>query len=274
MLVSPRISFSQLRRRAVHTPWLFVLIYVGNALFADERAVPAPVPSFKVENRVYRGEDRFLCRSLTLVLGTKAYDFLDDPAEVMVLDFAGRRLTVLSPERNEQMEMSFQAVMLFLERLRDRAAHHPDPSVRFAADPQFDVAYDEAAATYSFSGPWMSYRIRTTSAVDPAICRKFWEVSSWLCRVNTLLTPGSHSPLARLVVNSELAEKGVFPVEVRYYGGPRNFLEWLPGRRLALRTTHQLILEIEPADRERVQQVEDWLRTFPRVNLTDYQSRR
>lgn len=274
MIGPPRLGHRWLVWCLLHSPWLLFLLSAGATLWASEAGFLSPISTFKVENHVFSGEGQLLSQSVTLVLHTKAYDFLDEPPQIVVLDFAGRRFTVLSPIRGEQTDVNFQTALLFLERLQNRAGQQRDPSARFAADPQFEMAYHEATATYSFSSPWMSYRIHTTTAVDPGVCRKFWEVSSWLCRVNTLLVPGSRPPFPRLAVNQNLADKGVFPVEIEYQSGPRNFLEWLPGRRVALRSTHRLVLELQPADQQRVEEVERHLRTFRRVSLTDYQSQR
>ena len=227
----------------------------------------------RIENRVYRGSDQLISQSLTIILTDRAYDFLNSPQEATVIDFARKRITFLDFERREQAQVSFETVLLFLDRLRACAVEHPDPGFRFCSRPNFEIRRD-GPDEWVFSSPWMTYRVKTQQGPDAPTCDLFWNVSDWLARANTLLTPGSRPPFARLVVNETLREQKLLPREVVLVPAARNFLEWLPGRRTELRSVHTISAEITPEDRQRLERANRAMISFRRVDLVDYQSSR
>lgn len=256
-----------LSRLAVAFPLLIFLI--SNSVKAT--SAQTPIPEFTVENTVYRGQDQILNQSLTLYTPGKAYDFLESPREITIIDFSRKRVIALNPTLAQQTDVSFEAILLFLDRIRTRAAEHPDATFRFAANPQFETKHLPSEQKWIFASRWITYKVQTRADVAPEICARYWEVANWIARANTLLVRGSPPPFARLVVNEALAARSEFPQEVVLLLPARNFLEWLPGRQPQLRSTHTLRLTIEPADRARIEQAEQWTSMFRRVDLAEYQ---
>ena len=250
-----------------------IVTLVGGVSLPSLAENPSSQEVLRVENRVYRGHDELISQSLTIILTDRAYDFLDAPSEGTIIDFARKRITFLDFQRREQAQVSFETILLFLDRLRARAGEHPDPGFRFAAQPSFEIRQD-GPDVWLFSSSWMTYRVRTQQGFDQSTCETFWKVSDWITRANTLLVPGSRPPFARLAVNETLRDKKLLPREVVLVPAARNFLEWLPGRRAELRGVHTISGELAPEDRTRLEKADQAMLSFRRVNLIDYQSSR
>ncbi|MGB9689685.1 hypothetical protein [Thermogutta sp.] len=248
-----------------------LVVGAGHSALADD-SPPAKEP-LRIENRVYRGRDELISQSLTIILSDRAYDFLDSPSEATIIDLSRKRITFLDFQRGEQAQVSFETALLFLDRLRARASEHPDPVFRFCGQPQFEIRQD-GLDQWTFSSPWMTYRVRAQPCLDESTCVQFWDVSDWIARANTLLVPGSRPPFARLVVNDTLREHKLLPREVVLIPAARNFLEWLPGRRLELRSIHSISGALTPEDRDRVDKANRAVIAFRRVDLIDYQTSR
>ncbi len=256
--------------------WRFVSIVgviVTGITYGGETPPPKP-PAFKVENRVDLGDSgNPVVSSTTIFCGGKVFDFLEKPAEVTIIQWKDERVVLLNPSHHEQAELSFDTIFRFQERLQSHALQDKDPRRRFGADPAFNIRMDTGQNELVFASIWLTYRIRTTDTVEPAIVREFLRFSDMMAQVNCLLVQGSRLPHPRIKVNKTLLERNLFPEEVTLVNGPRNFLEWLPGRRSIIRSTHQLVLGLTPQDHTRLKEAEQWARTFHRVNFIDYQAR-
>lgn len=261
--------------------WRLCLI-IGTVTFASaihamawcETSVSNSVPAFKVENLVNRADDKTpIIASTTYFFKEKTFDFLKAPHEVTIIDWRDARVILLNPRHREQVELSFDTILRFQERIQSRARQDNDPRQRFAADPEFAIRFDPAKNTLLFTSPWLTYRITTQSDVDSAIIREFLRFSDVMARVNCLLVQGSRLPNPRLEVNQALAERKLFPKEVELIDAPKNFFEWLPGRRFVLRSTHTLVVDLGSEDRALIDQAERWAHEFRRVSFIDYQNK-
>jgi len=239
-----------------------------------EDGPPILTPTFKVQSSVDLGDEKTaLSLSTTLFHAGKAFDFLEKPLEITIINWQQNRATLLNPRGAEQVELSFDMILRFQERVESRARSVKDPRRRFSANPEFEMRLDEPQRDLVFTSYWLTYRIRTRDNVAPEVVREFLRFSDLMARLNCLLVQGSRLPGPRLKVNQILAEKGLFPEEVILINGPKNFLEWLPGRRTVIRSTHNLVLELTPEDHNRMKQAEQWSQSFRRVNFMDYQAR-
>jgi len=239
-----------------------------------ETVRPTSAPAFKVQSSVDFGNAKTgVTSSTTLFDAGKVFDFLENPPEITIINWQQNRVSLLNPRANEQVEMSFDVILRFQERLESQARLDNDPRRRFSADPEFDIQLDERHGQLVFTSYWLTYRIKVRDDITPVVVREFLRFSDLMVRVNCLLNQGSRLPGPRLRVNQILAEKDVFPEEVMLMTEPRNFLEWLPGRRSVIRSTQNLVLDLTPEDRTRIKQAEQWSQSFRRVNLIDYQAK-
>lgn len=244
--------------------------WLGLVAVAVIGAVTLRAADFAVESRVYLGNgDRPISESLTVFVAEKAYDFLNDPAEITIVDAPAKRVRLLNPGKRTQTEIDFATLGMFTERLRQRLADHESRDFRFFAQPEFAITHDPASGMFEFASPRLTYRVQTFRA-DPAQADLYWRTSDWLCRLNLLLHPGAPNPLARLEVNAAMAGQGVLPRTVELNPAPRNLIDWLPQRRAVIRSDH---VRHEPPTSEmlrRANEADRAAQEFRRLPLSDY----
>lgn len=241
---------------------------------AAANATSAAPPRFKVESIVDRGDAKYpIGRSTTLFSWEKVYDFLKDPHEITIVNWKDNCVILLNPSENEQAELSFDTVLQFEERIQSRIQRENGPRQWSATDPHLEVEVAPLQHRVTLKTAWLTYRITTRDDVDPEIVQEFLRFSNLMARVNCLLVQGSRLPGPRLKVNQVLAERNFFPQEVTLLNPPKNFLEWLPGRRPVIRSTHTLTIGLTEEDRARIAEAEQWSREFRRVSFIDYQAK-
>jgi hypothetical protein len=222
---------------------------------------------FKVENQVFldRGE-KPQSHSTTIFHDGLVYDYLDQPAEVIVFDSLGGRFTLLDTARRVRAELTAREVLAFTQQLQQRAEAHQDAFVKFLAAPRFDEKYDETSGELTLSSPWMTYRLLLARAPSRQIPQQYREFSDWYARLNTLLSPGSRPPFARLAVNAALASRQSTAREVHLTLNP----EGPSGNRTTIRSTHRLVRPLEQADLDRVAETDKSIKAFKPLGLEQY----
>lgn len=226
---------------------------------------------FRVENKVFVDDEKQpRIESTTIFFGNVVYDYLAKPAEVTIFDKAHKRFVLLDVTRRAKTEISTEAVEELTARLKRWAASQSDPFLRFLADPQFDIHYDESAGELVCSSTWMTYRVATVDAPDEQLCRQYTEFSDWSCQLNTMLNPGSRPPQARMLLNAALEARQRFPREVSLSLRPK---EGLWPKRFLLRSEHQLIRQLVQSDRDRIAQTDQFMAIFTPVTFGEYQKR-
>jgi hypothetical protein len=221
-----------------------------------------------VENEVFiGGGKRADSRSTTIFRDGLVFDYLDEPAEVIVFDKPGSRFVLLDTARRVRTELTTEEVLAFTQRLQQRAEAHPDAYIKFLAAPRFDEHFDKASRELTLSSPWMSYRLVLADAGSPTIAQQYRESCDWYARVNALLTRGSKPPLARLAVNAALVEQEAIAREVCLTLTPE---EGAPAKRSTVRSTHRLNRRLSEADRDRVVQTRQFMEIFQPVSFAEY----
>lgn len=240
------------------------------ALFAGmgvER--PALAEDFRMENKVYVGNEREPCaESTTIFYNGAAYDFLKKPPEITVFDKDVSRFILLDTERRVKTELTAQEVAEFVERLRQRAAEYAHPFAAFQANPKFEQAFDASARELSFTSPWMTYRVVTIDAGSREAASQYRRFADWQARLNTLINPKAIRPFGRLEVNAELEQREELPKEVHLVITPGGTF---PPKRVTFRSEHQLVRRVVESDRARVQQAGEFIAIFPVVSFEEYQ---
>jgi hypothetical protein len=170
---------------------------------------------FRIENRVFVEKEKVpQSRSLTLFQAGMVYDFMFDPSEVTIFDKSAGRFVLLNMAKQEQTEVTTAEIDAFIEKLKRLADKQKDPLSKFFADPKFEERFDAASGELSLTSPWVSYRMITEAAKDPAISAEYRDFSDGYSRLNAMLNPGSRPPMARLQVNQALAGREVLAREV------------------------------------------------------------
>ena len=73
----------------------------------------------------------------TIFQSGRVYDFLDNPAEVVVLDPVARRFILLDIGRRLVAEIKIEKVVALNEWQKEWAAKQPNPVIQFFGKPQF-----------------------------------------------------------------------------------------------------------------------------------------
>jgi hypothetical protein len=223
---------------------------------------------FRVENEVFfHGNDKADSRSTTIFHDARVYDYLEDPAEVIVFDESHDRFVLLDTARRIRTELTTARLTAFTEQLRQRAAVHEDALVRFLAAPRFEEQFDGQSGVLALSSRLMTYRLTLLEVPSPAIAQQYREFSDWYARLNTLLHPGSKPPFARLAVNAALAKRDAIPREVRLALPAK---EGSSSSDTTVRSSHRLVRPLTEADRKRVDQTGKDMQAFRLVDFDQY----
>ena len=115
----------------------------------------------------------------------------------------------------------------------------------------------------------MTYTVRLAAANDQGMIAQYHEFSDWYGSANSMLSPGSRPPFARLALNEAIANHLALPSEVAL-----TFVAKSPGgTSTTMRVQHQLISHLTQADLEAVAAVQRNLRAFKPVRFAEYQKR-
>jgi len=226
---------------------------------------------FKVVNKVFVGNAKKpQAQSTTIFSGGVVYDYLEEPAETMVFDPAGKRFILLDSVRKVRTELSTDEVLDLVERLRRRFSASADPYQVFQAEPKLDDEFDDDSGELTFSSTWMTYRLVGAEAPSREISSQYREFSDWQARLNSLINPGGRLPFPRMILNAALERRGELPREVHLSLKPKR--QVLSGR-VKLRSEHLLIRRLVESDRSRVTQTGQFMAMFSQLSFTDYQKR-
>lgn len=222
---------------------------------------PARADDFRIETKVYVGKGkRPVSRNITLFRAGYVYDYLAVPERVAVFDQKHGRFIVLDPVRKLKAEIKITDVRKLIESLHELAAKSSFAAMRFAADPEFDVEFTEEGEL-TLSSPHVTYKLKTEPAATPEAARQYHEFSDWYARFNTMANRGSGPPFPRLVVNAELAKRGLVPLEVQ-----RNT------RSGSARAEHNVSWRLLDSDHRKIAETANQLATFKEVDFEDLQA--
>jgi hypothetical protein len=272
-MVPDTLSAIQVMSMAVR--WRWRVVAAGLMALAASGAMGAPPAAsegdFRLENKVYVGnQDQPRVESTTIFSGGVVYDYLKEPPETTVFDPAERRFVLLDLARKVRTEVTTEAVLRFIRRLKEqyRSGPRADPYTKFLASPHFDQGFDESTGELTFRSSWMTYRLRGVDAESPEMARQYREFSDWQLRLNTLINPGHRLPFARMVVNAALEQRVQLPREVHLTLAPR---KGFPSRQTTVRSEHQLARQLVESDRDRVAQTGELMVIYPAVAFEQYQ---
>lgn len=216
---------------------------------------------FRIETKVYSGKGKLpVSQNTTLFRAGYVYDYLAKPEQVAVFDPAHGRFILLDPARRLKAEIKTEEVRKLVDGLHDLAAKSSNPAMQFAADPKFEVEFSEDGAL-TLSSKHITYELQTEPAPTPRASQQYHDFSDWYARFNTMASPGSPPPFARLVVNEELAKRGLVPVAVK-----------MTFRSVTARTEHLVTWRLLDSDHQRIARTANQLTTFKQVDLEDLQA--
>ena len=242
------------------TAWM---VLVGGVATADD---------FRIETKVYNGKSKAPVSQNTTLFDTGyVYDYLfasdhdATPDRVAVFDQGHGRFIVLDPARKLKAEVKTDDVRLFADTFRAMAEKSSRPFTKFAADPEFDVAFSEDGEL-KLSSEHISYRLRTVPAATPLAAQQYREFSDWYARFNAMATPGSTPPFVRMAVDEQLAERGLVPTEVQLTIPAQTGV-----KPVSMHTEHHVSWRLLPKDHKRIAETGHQLATFKMVDFDKFE---
>ena len=245
---------------------------LATALFLSSTALAceaAPAADFRVENSVFiEGQSQPQSQGVTIFHQGLVYDFLNDPAEVIVFDPAHRRFILLDTGRRVRSEISADDVQAVVNRVKQRLAGQPNPTSRWLVDPSFEESFDRENSELTLKGDPVTYRARL-QATDAAMAAQYHEFSDCYTQLNLALNPSSRPPFPRMLLNEAIERRQGIAKEVHLVAA------LAPGDPpLKVVSRHQLAAALGATDRNRVAEVRRYAESFTAVSLREYLRRK
>ncbi len=222
---------------------------------------------FRVENKVFSGNAAEAeSQGTTIFAGGQVYDFLDQPAEAVVLDPANERFLLLDSVRRVTAEVSTKEVVAFNERQKHLAMEQPSPVMNFFGNPLFQESFDRGASELTLSSAWVTYKVKLAAA-DKDIVAQYRQFSDWYARLNAGLNPKARPPFARMKVDEAIARRDAIPAEVQMSAtlkGPSG------ERQATIRCEYRLVPQLTKADMDRVEAVQQNIKAFRPIRFDQY----
>jgi hypothetical protein len=204
------------------------------------------------------GRQVAIAGSLSLFHHGKVYDYVDSADEVVILDLANRRFTILNTARQLATTLNFDEMRHLLDsrepateqyiadlvRTNRPNAQRIAEFVRFQLRPEFSANYDDTTGNLSLTSPSWTYVVKTTEWKDPEIVEQYVDYADWMARLNHLLHPGALFPEPRIELNKSLRELKQLPLTVE--------LDLRPTEQLRLRAEHRFTAGLREDDHRRV----------------------
>ena len=213
-------------------------------------------------------------KSTTFLLDRKFYSMIGDNGEIVEFDAEKKTFTLIEPALRIQTQIDAEETRKKIEQLREQIRKNPkaktDSFLYFACKPNFEGEFDSASGMLALQSNWIDYEIKTIPFADAA-AGMYHDFCDWVCYLNFRLNPHSSQMLTRLEVNRLLREKQRFATSVSeslYANGKHGFVK--PSQASS---SHDIIRRLGDADRKRIEQAQEFKRTFPQVPVDEYQKR-
>jgi len=220
---------------------------------------------FRVENAVFaEGKSQPQSQGVTIFQEGLVFDFLDEPAEVIVFDKAHRRFIFLDASRHVRSEISVDDVQNFINRVKQRLSGQTNPNFRWLADPSFDESFDREHAELTLKSPLITYQVQV-QATDATVATQYHEFSDWYARLNFVLNPKSRPPFPRIFLNDAIDRHEGVAKEVHLVAA--SSLKDVP---VKITSHHQLSTQLDSTDTNRVAEARKHLQSFRSVSFREY----
>jgi hypothetical protein len=226
----------------------------------------ASAADFRVTNSVYvEGESSPQCQSTTIFHAGLVYDFLADPAEIIVFDKTHGRFVLLDLGRHVQANLSTDQVAEFIDHAKQMLNGPKSPVLlHWLAEPTFDETFDTQSSELTLRSESMTYQVQVL-ATGPDVAAQYRDFSDWYARFNHVLNPESRPPFPRMMLDSALERNHGIAKEVRLTS---NFAKNHPPVKITSR--HELVGQLDASDKKRVAEAQDDMKSFKHIPLAEY----
>ena len=221
------------------------------------------IGGFAVDTEVTSGDGQSVMSSTTVFDGPRAYDVLHGgAADAARFDFKLQRVDFVDRTHRMRSYVTFAEIVKFQSELVATAQRHKGFG-SFLAHPTFIEEYDASESKIRLSSVWFTYEadvVQTPTEVNEQLTR----FADWSARVGGLFAPEAPPASTRLELNRALQKANWRAARVVRKAGPN--APQLP----TMRSAHQLRETLSPRDRSLVDGVENDLREFRQVSLSEF----
>jgi len=117
----------------------------------------------------------------------------------------------LDHARQTRSELTTAEVATLTRRIAKRSAEHKSPYVRFLGAPELSEEWDPDTGQLLLGSRWLIYQVDARRPQPASIAREYAEFADSYSQLNAMLNPGGIPPMARMKLNSVLAQAGLIP---------------------------------------------------------------
>jgi hypothetical protein len=238
----------------------------------------AAAEEFRVDTEIFVWKDdkpreHPVAETLTIFANGIVYDFqLSEPREIVIFDPERGRFTVLNESRRIKSSISTQELLDFALSLDAHAAQSKDPLFTFAAKPDFTISSEnvqengQPQTRVTLASEPIYYDAIGHKPQLPEAVAAYRQFADWFARLNAA-RPGNLPPGPRLVLNQELADRGLLPLEIT-----RTItLKSLTGaKQVVVSSRHLANWSLSGEDRKRMERAGNGLASFQNVSFDEY----
>jgi len=223
---------------------------------------------FRVDNNVQG------VKSTAFLLPDRFYSMIGNNGEIVEFDVEKKTFTLIDPALRIQTQINAEETRQRVEQLRQQVLSDPDSHADsfhyFAFQPKFKLEFEPVTGMLALQSHWIDYEIKTIPFTD-ASSEMYYDFCDWVCYLNLRRNPHSSQMLTRLEVNRLLRQGQRFAVNVSvsiYAKGKQGLAK--PDQASS---THEMVRRLSEADRKRIEQAQEFKRTFPVIPFDEYQKR-
>ena len=248
---------------------VLALMAVTWGIFAQSTdTAAAGARGFYVANSVALADEAApKARSLTIFADQRAYDISVAGSGIVIFDAKQQQVVLLDKKRKVKTSIAVTALEAAREQFRTWCLKQADPVLRFCGRPQFDIQKTDQRV--EFLAEELEYLMDTTSGETQEAAKLYREFSDAMVGLAVVNQSSPVPPLARLVVNRELAKDGLLPVSV----GVKMKARTTGDPALHIRTHHTIGWQLRANDQKLLSDINTYERTFRRVNLNEFLGR-
>lgn len=226
--------------------------------------------NFRVDNEVRADDGKETVASTTYFLGDDFLSLIGLNGEITFFDAKKGTFTLLDPKLRIQTHLAATRTKDEIDVKRRQNATHSSPFVAFVAKPVFQVESDESSGAVSLQSTWFDYKLMTETPDDDT-AKRYADFCDWSCYLNFRISRGHPTQLVRLEVNRILRDETRFPKSVSMSFFPKG--KGLLAKEEKASSTHRLVRRLDEADKKRIDQAMELMRTLPVVPFDEYQEK-
>jgi hypothetical protein len=255
------------------------LVVLVTAMFSAQHAFAQDFHVDTTVEAITRQNTQELSRSTTLFHAGRTYDYIQEPAELVVFDPAHDQFTLLNTrqgratqvhidEINRMLQIGRQALADHMQKLRSGGKPESQAmidAIQFQFNPQFEEAISQTnrGPLLDLNSKYFHYQVLGASPPTPAHGNAYLNYADRIIQLNYVLNPGKTLPEQRIKLDSALRQAQLIPVEVTF-GDPNT---------VQVRARHRIFWDLNEQDRELIRQWDGMLvrQDLRRVSFQDYQ---